>query len=149
MRKSTVMMMAILMLCFGTLLVAAGVLSKPLKQDAQLSKELTKLLLYQEVIEPGTKVDIFRRPAAKNRTLAQEGRGVVVRLSPAAKIRKRGGVRVILARIVSQLRDGLHGAKLDWIEFRLDFEETPDDKPFRTLLTRTAGGGFTSPKPAV
>lgn len=150
MRKSTVTMMAILMLCFGTLLVAAGVLSKPMKQDALIAKELTKLLGYQEVIREGSKVSVTRVPAVKDKTLAEQGRGVVVRLCPSATIRsRRGGVRVVLDRITSHLRDGYAGTRLDWIEFQLESASAPERKPIRTLRVRTAMGGFSDPSPAV
>ena len=150
MRKSTVMIMAILMLCFGTLLVAASVLSKPMKQDAMMGKELTKLLTYQEVIEKGTKVSVVRRPASKHKTLATEGRGVVVRLSPAKAVRKKnGGVNAILRRIVSQISDGYAGSRVDWIEFHLSLDDRPQAKPVRTLVRRSASGGFLPPNPKV
>ena len=150
MRKSTVMIMAMLMVCFGTLLVAASVLSKPMKQDAQLAKELTRLLTYQEAIESGTQVSVFRRPAAKDKTLADEGRGVVVRLRPSVAIKgRRGGLRAVLARIVSQVRDSYSGSRLDWIEFQLESPETPTAEPFRTLVKRASDGEFGPPRPAV
>ena len=151
MRKSTVMIMAILMLCFGTLLIAASVLAKPMKQDALLGKELTRLLAYREVIEEGSTVSVVRRPAQKDKTLAAEGRGVIVELTPARKISKRrGGVSAVLSQVVSQVRDTYADTRLDWIEFHL----LPADpgkkgaKPVRTLVRRTATG-FGPPKPSV
>lgn len=149
MRKSTITIMAILLVCFGTMLVAANVLSKPLQEDALLGKELTRQFEHQEVIHEGTKVTIVRLPASE-RTLAQEGRGVIVRLCPAEKIRQRmGGVNTLLRKVGREIRDAYRGSRIDWIEFRIESALLPDAEPFRTLVVRNADGLFGEPYPSL
>ena len=148
MRKSTVIMMAILLAAFGALLAAADATLKPLAEDAGISKELTRDLENQERIEPGTKVTVLRVGPSPRR-LAEEGRGLLVQLQPrrGRTSRMKGGLSRLASVVAEQAKGAFPAATVRWIEVVFELGEER-----RATLLRVDEGGrlgrpFPSPDP--
>ena len=147
MRRSSVMMMGILVLACGALLVGANMLLGTVETDARLAQELTNLLAQREDIADGSRVQALRRPAG-NKTLATEGKGVVVVLEPSTTVKsRRGGMQALLGIVVRETANHFRGRHVDWVELHLRLEGAEAD-PFRTVLHRS-GDQFGVPQPSI
>lgn len=148
MRRSSVVILSIMMVAFGAIMAAGGSALKPLAQDADASKGLTRHLEARGDIEEGTKVRLSRLPATEKR-LAQEGRGLVIQLIPSAQVTQRkGGLRLLVLRAAQEALSRFPGRDLDWVEVGLEIRQ-PDGRQqtLRTLLDTSSGGGVGAPQP--
>jgi len=135
-RKSTAIVMAILLCAMGAMLVAADMALGPLARDAGVAKELTALFQHREELAPGTKIQVVRVQATEKR-LATKGWGLVVRAVPAAPFGVRPARLALFARrLASESAEQYRGERIDWIELELEMAE----KTLRTLIRRTPSG---------
>jgi hypothetical protein len=147
-RRSSVVILSIMLVTFGAIMAAGGTALKPLAQDADASKVLTRHLVARGDIEEGTKVRLSRLPASDNR-LAQEGRGLVIQLTPSAQVTgRRGALRLLVLRVATEGLGRFPGRALDWVEVGLEIRQ-PDGstQPLRTLLPVRDGEGLGKPQP--
>ena len=147
-RRSSVVILIILMVAFGGIMAAGGTALRPLAQDADASKVLTRQLLARGDIPEGTKVRLSRLPGSEKR-LAPEGRGVVVQLTPSSQVlERRGGLRMLALRAATEALGRFPGQPLDWVE--IDFAILRADgttESLRTLLDAGSGEGVGDPQP--
>lgn len=150
MRKSTAMVLTIMMVAFGAMFAAAGSALKPLAADADVSKELTRFLHHRGDLATETRVRAFRLPASEER-LADEGRGLVIRIVPNEAVRtRRNGLRMLAQRVAQEGLALYPNAKLSWVEvvFRLSEEAADTDEgTLRTLLPVGPEGRIGKPEP--
>ena len=148
MRRSSVVILSIMMVAFGAIMAAGGSALRPLAQDADASKVLTRHLLARGDIQVGTKVRLSRLPAAENR-LAEEGRGIVIQLTPSDPVtRRRGGLRLLVIRVADEAVSRFPGKPQDWVEVALEVRH-PNGRleTLRTLLDASSGEGVGAPEP--
>jgi hypothetical protein len=149
MRKSTSIMMAIVLIAFGSMMVAANVALKPYQRYAKIGSELTLALGNLGMIREDTKVFVLCRTADEKR-LAEDGFGMLVELAPSESAMGRAGrmERVALracreaVRLYRQKRD----RALDWIEVKLLLSE---DTTHRSLIAVEKSGRLARPQPAI
>lgn len=148
MRRSSIVILCIMMVAFGGIMAAGGSALRPLARDAEASKVLTRQFQARGDLEVGTKVRLSRLPANENR-LAQEGRGVVIQLTPSAQVTgRKGGLRILTLRLAREALARFPGQPLDWVEVGLDVRQ-PDGTPKRlkTLLDAGPEEGLGEPRP--
>ena len=148
MRRSSVVILSIMLVTFGAIMAAGGTALKPLAQDADASKVLTRQLQARGDIEDGTKVRLSRLPASAHR-LAQEGRGLVIQLTPSAQVTgRRGALRLLVLRAAQEGLGRFPGQALDWVEVGLEIRQQDGSfQPLRTLLPVRDGQGVGDPEP--
>ena len=148
MRRSSVVILSIMLVAFGSIMAVGGSALKPLAQDADASKVLTRHLQARGDIEEGTKVRLSRLPATEKR-LAKEGRGLVIQLTPSVEVtQRRGGLRLLVLRAAQEGLSRFPGRGLDWIEVGLEIRQ-PDGRQqtLRTLLDASSGESVGDPQP--
>ena len=147
MRRSTIIAVSILALACVGLLVAAQMLLQPFHEDASLAGELTRLLTQEQALAEGSTVRLLGGLPASPRTLAEEGRGVVVTLEPAAALRgRRGGLEGLVRRVTEVVLERYRDRRTDWIEFELKLGGA-EAEPFRTVVAVGSGGLLVPPAP--
>src|SRR5688572_19532232 len=97
MRKSTWIMVGIMVAALCGMLLAANAMISPLKRDAELSSLLTRYFAQRGDLRPGTKLTALRARGSEKR-LAKAGSGVVVELYPADQVLHADGGLAALAR---------------------------------------------------
>ena len=148
MRRSSVVILSIMMVAFGTIMAAGGSALKPLARDADASRVLTRHLEARGDIVAGTKVRLSRLPVT-DRRLAKEGRGLVIQLTPSTQVTgRRGGLRLLVLRAAQEGLSRFPGHNLDWVEVSLEVGQA-DGRPqtLRTLLDTSSGDGVGDPRP--
>ena len=149
MRRSSVVILSIMLVAFGGIMAAGGSALKPLAQDAGSAKVLTRHLQARGDLAEGTEGHLSRLPGTERR-LASEGCGLVVQLTPSAEVtRRRGGLRILVLRAAQEGLSRFPGGGLDWVEVGLEVTQ-PDGRnrrcaPSSTPLRRR---GRRSPAPA-
>jgi hypothetical protein len=149
MRKSTGIVMGIIVIAFGGMMVAADFALKPLKQYAAMGGELTNILRHLDMVEPQSKVYVLGRPGGSDH-LAKDGFGMLIELTPGKRVREtKGRIGRVVYRAVEEARTlyaRKKGRKLDWFEIKLVL---PGDKVLRSLLEMDDAGRMGRPEPAL
>ena len=148
MRRSSVVILSIMLIAFGAIMAAGGTALKPLAQDAEASKVLTRQLEARGDIVKGTRVRLSRLPANEHR-LAEEGLGVVIQLTPSDEVKgRKGGLRLLALRAAQEAIARFPGRKLGWVEVGFEIGQ-PDGttRRLRTLLDASSGEGVGDPNP--
>jgi hypothetical protein len=134
MRKANGIIMGIIMFAFGGMMVAANMALKPLKQYAEIGREVTAVMRNLDFIEPGSKVFAMPRPGAPER-LATDGWGMLVEFQPSAMVRSRKGRLERVAYRALDEASALYARgkarPLEWFEIKLVL---PDGVVHRSLL---------------
>lgn len=122
MRKSSAIVMGIIVVAFGGLMMAANVALKPLERYANIAAEVTSILANLELIEPRSKVFVLGVKGGEKR-LAPSGFGLLVEFAPAASVRSTPGrLERVAYRAIEEVR-GLHGRgtgpDAEWYEIKL------------------------------
>lgn len=163
MRKSTLIIMAILVVGFGALLIGADLAMEPLKEDIQLAKELRAIFRKREWVEPETakglrppvRLSRVGSAADKSERLADQGAGILLVMRPVERLLADPGamhdVAMLVAGEVEENRpQAAKGWNFDWIELRI---EAPDGSDLGRTLIRREGdpslGPFRAPEPAL
>ena len=149
MRRSSVIILSIMLVAFGAMFAAAGSALRPLAQDAEASKVLTRHMLARGDVEAGTRVRLSRLPGSEKR-LANEGRGLVIQLVPAARVRaRRGGLRLLALRVAREGLSRFPGKRVDWIEVDLEVPRPGGGAPqqLKTLMDTADGSSVGEPAP--
>lgn len=147
-RRSTVITLAIMLFAFGAMFAAAGSALRPLAQDAEVSRTLTRYLDSRGDIEKESRVRLSRLPASERR-LASEGLGLVIELKPSKAVYERaGGLRILALRAAREALSRYPGPSVKWVEVNLEVPG-PDGatRELRTLMTRPEGGELREPDP--
>ena len=149
MRKSTSIVMAIIVLGFGGMMVAANVALKPLQRYARLGREATDVLSQLQMIEPDSKVFVLGQAGGKKR-LASDGWGLLIEVEPSRAVRTRKGrlERLAFKSIaeVSALYHRQKGKDIDWFEVKLLL---PDGTAHRSLIRLDAARRVGRPEPPI
>ena len=141
MRRSSVVILSIMLVAFGAMFAAAGSALGPLAEDAKASKLLTRLLEARGDLVAGTRVRLSRLPGSETR-LAPDGRGLVVRLNPSPQVlERRGGLRLLALRVARESLSRFSGHRVDWIE--VAFEIAGPRGGTETILTLLDAGDGT------
>jgi hypothetical protein len=148
-RKSTVILLVLMLAGFGGMLLAAQGVLQPMAKDAELARELTALLGSRGDIAEGTHVRAVRA-AGGERRLAKEGTGLLVDLSPSRAVMETR--RALEASALRIAREALmrHAAQnLKWVEVVFFVEGREDGERLRTLVAVGPGGALLGPQPAL
>jgi len=148
-RRSSIIILSIMMVAFGAIMAAGGSALRPLAEDANASKVLTRQFKARGDLVEGTKVRLSRLPAAENR-LAREGRGLVILMEPSPQVTaRRGGLRLLALRAAQEALSRFPGQALAWVEIGYEIRAT-DGTPrkLRALLDASSGEGAGEPTPA-
>ena len=150
MRKSTLIIMAILVVAFGSMMFAANLMIEPYARDAQLATELTRLLESRDELAKDGKVRLLTLKGGGEGRMAADGRGLVISLEPSEEVRtRRGGVRALANFLAVKALDAYTGGRqrLGWVEvtFRTSQGEKGDD--LRTLQRLDDEGRLLPGKP--
>ncbi len=144
MRKSTTIAMGILLTGFAVLFFAAETALRPLAEDAEVSREITRDLANRTLIVPDTKVRVLRVPGAPKR-MAPDGRGVLVHLAPRTDGKRRaGGLGRLAGEVADRVFDLYGPGRLDWVE--IVFEIGDERRP--TLVRLGEDGDRLAPTPS-
>jgi hypothetical protein len=146
-RKSSAIMMAIVLLGIGGMLLAANTALRPLAQDAEVAQVLTRWLKSRGDLAPDSRVKA-RRVRASDKRLATKGKGILLELRPSADVLKREGGLRGLARTVGRAAVREMGTvRLDWIELVLRTGPGEDGASLVTLVPVEEGGEVGEPVP--
>jgi hypothetical protein len=144
MRRSTVIVMIILVVGFGGLLLAAQGMLKPLAKDAELAKELTSMLQGRGDLAEGTRVRAVRVAGGEKR-LAPSGTGLLLDLTPSARVREQPkGLSALATRIAREALQRHTATNLRWVEVTFFVEGT---EGVRTLVAVGPEGNLLPPAP--
>jgi len=147
-KRSTLAIVAILILAFGGMMLAANWTMKTFEGDLRQSREMTDLLEHRSLIEPGSRVLVLSRKGGGEKRLASDGEGVYVELTPAAVVRERKGGLAELATFVSrELLEAARERRVDWLEFRLLGARDGRNDELRTLVRMDEHGLPRPPDP--
>lgn len=145
MRKSTVIVLVLLLVMGAGLMFLADLYLGPLKEDAGVGQRLTRLFGDGGDLVPGTKVLSRRLPAEP--TL--EGPGLRLEASPApAVLAKPGALRTLARALAREGADALYGKDGPWpgrfvrVRFKL-----PEGAEVDVLLRLGAQGNVGDPEP--
>jgi hypothetical protein len=148
-RKSSVVMMAIVLLALGSMLVAGNSVLAPLAQDAERGKELTRYFGYRGDLVPETRVRFLRVRGSENR-LAAEGRGLLVEMTPATAVRSRPGGLDSLTRMAARMAvEQSPGYRPHWVEVVMVGVPGPKGADTHTLVRLSPDGLPGDPVPAL
>jgi hypothetical protein len=144
MRKSTLIMMGIMLAaCFGMLFLANAYLS-PFKEDIEAARTLTQYLEDRGDIVPGSKAKLRRVTNDPQR----KGLGLLLEVQPSAELLKRPrGLTTLVRRSVEQAVANypLEGAgSVAWLRATLTF---PDGVVRSCEVLRLEAGGYGEPTP--
>lgn len=152
MSKPAMIIVVILMVAFGSVLLAADFAMGPIREDLAFARELIEALdargwLTDDKPKPDDRVRVRTIVGGGARRLAQQEQlGIIVEVRPsletlAAPKRLRHLAQVIAAGIDADGRSKLH-----WIELAI---LRGDRELLRTLIERDPQGGWRSPDPAI
>jgi hypothetical protein len=141
-------MMAILVVGFGSLFLAAGPMLKPLVKAANVGQDLTHLFTQRGDIAEGTRVLSGPARGGTGDRLAAEGRGMVLELTPSDAVRARPeGLRALARSAARGAFEAYEQDRLDWVELRLLVGATREEA-LRTLVKPDPDGrGVGEPTP--
>lgn len=151
MRKSSVIMLGLLLLVFGVMVVATGWLQGTYEDDLRRSRELTDALRHRGVLREGTSILSLMRVGGGEKRLAASGPGVLIELAPSPSVlARRGALEEMLRRLCAEHLELLPpGTAVEWYELRLQMDQDPESPPFRTLLRRGQDGLLLGAAPAL
>jgi len=149
MRKSYIVSMAIVLIAFVGMMLAADMALKPMRKTMAIGTDVAAMLSARGDLAPDSKMLVFTVKAGKAH-LATEGFGMVIELQPSDAVRKRPGRLEKLARRaireIDRLYEGGRGTSLTWFEVR--FME--DGKAWhRALFAVGPDGDLRPPAPAI
>ena len=134
MRKSTGVIMTIILVAMVGMMFAANVAMKPYQRYARIGKEVKNILLMRGELEKSSKVFILGKVAGE-KNLAEGGFGLLIELTPAEAVRTQPGrlrrLAVRAAREASLLYSEGRGNRLEWVEVKLEFGPEQSE---RTLM---------------
>jgi hypothetical protein len=148
-RKSTLLIMSIMLLAFGGMLVAANGVLGPMAKDAQVAHEVTKILEERGDLAEGAHVRAIRRPAGPKR-LAKEGTGLVLQLPPSETVlHKKGELNALAMRAAREALLRHPARNLKWVEVMvlLPGEKEDAEPHLRTLVAIGPGERLLKPDP--
>ncbi len=148
MRKTSVIVMFILLIAFGSMLMAANTLLTPMEDDFKMAKELAGVLRNRDMLAPDTKVFARTSRGAANPirlSRDKETQGAVVEVHPAMDVlTKRNRLRRMAGTIAREVEGLIGSAKLDWLELAI---YVADKETHRVLMLRDAEGAWQAPVP--
>lgn len=144
MRKSTLIMMGIMLAaCFAMLFLANAYLS-PLKEDIEAARQLTRYMEDRGDIAPGSQVKVRR----VTNDPQHKGLGLLLEVRPASGVLARSrGLSALVRRCVEQAVASypLEGSgSVAWLRATLTF---PDGVVRSCEMERLPGGGYGEPVP--
>lgn len=150
MRKSSLVLMGLLVLLFAGLLLASGWMHGTYEEDLARSADLTRLLAGQGLLREGTRVLVLRRSGGGERRLAPDGQGLLIEFAPAPDLLERaGGLPGLIERTCREAQALLPpGTPVDWFELAVQLETDARAPRWRTLVRRDAYGTLAPPDPA-
>jgi hypothetical protein len=148
-KRSTLAIVAILVLAFGGMMLAANWTMKTFEGDLRQSRELTDLLLHRDLVEPGSRVLVLSKRGGGEKRLAPDGEGVYVELTPSRTVReRRGGLADLTDFVGRELLEAAHDRKVDWFEYRLiRVRDDGSSEELRTLVRTDEHGRPRDPEP--
>ncbi len=149
MRKSTWVMIGIMVAAMSAMMFAANTMLGPRVRDAEVSTLLTRYFQARGDLRPGTKVSALRA-AAKPTRLAKSGQGVVVECRPSEAVLAGDGRLAALATAIARLTLEEMGAPTRWVELRFLLgapNPAREPEPLRTLVALDDQGALADPAP--
>ncbi|MHC5011655.1 MAG: hypothetical protein ACYTG6_12035 [Planctomycetota bacterium] len=152
MRRSSILIMAIMVIGFGALLFAAQGMLRPLAKDADVAKAVTSLLEERGDLAPGSRV-LATRVSASERRLAEQGVGLLLELHPSTEVlQRKEGLRSLATRAAREALLRHPAPNLKWVEvaFLVGKGTAPDGGDrLRTLVALSPEGSLLPPEPAL
>ena len=146
MKKSTIIILIILLVCFGGMMFLLDFYSAGLREDIEVGNKLTRWALDRGDLAERTKVRVGRRKPQEGR----EGTGLLAEVTPSeATAGRPGGLRALalaLAGEAARSYPETGPAAIRWVELRL---LSPGRNTAKTVLRRSEGSQFGEPEPAL
>ncbi len=150
MRKSSVVVLFVLLIAFSAMLMAANTLLGPMERDLRVGKELAAALTVRRLIEPDSKVFTRSSRGGANEIRLNRDKdtsGVVVEVEPTREVlTKRGGLRAMALAIATEVQQLVSATRLDWLELAII---VGGDETFRVLMSLDGRGRWSTPEPAL